>query len=201
MSRWHSYRGLLENMSGSFKWLSKKLTWDLRVQYRHWYSFLYIICPDESCEPVDLRYTSSQGVIYLFTLVTVGWIINPLATSLFNIVVLGAIELLSLGINLLQILQFYTKLQRNVTICHMICLVVCIELARSGSDNRGDIFILYLTIIITSEASIFPIFIRIFRGCVSEVVALSYSVSCLISIPEKLGFCFQYHRTVHGVCK
>ena len=40
-----------------------------------------------------------------------------------------------------------------------------------------------------------------FRGCVSEMVVLSYSVIYYIHIPGTLGLCFHYWCSVYGICK
>ena len=40
-----------------------------------------------------------------------------------------------------------------------------------------------------------------FRGCVSEMVVLSYSVIYYIYIPGTLGPCFHYWCSVYGICK
>ena len=40
-----------------------------------------------------------------------------------------------------------------------------------------------------------------FRGCVSEMVVLSYSVIYYIYIPGTLGPCFHYWWSVYGICK
>ena len=42
---------------------------------------------------------------------------------------------------------------------------------------------------------------HIFRGCVSEMVVLSYSVIYYIYIPGTLGPCFHYWCSVYGICK
>ena len=42
---------------------------------------------------------------------------------------------------------------------------------------------------------------HIFRGCVSEMVVLSYSVICYLCIPGTLGHCFHYWCSVYGICK
>ena len=42
---------------------------------------------------------------------------------------------------------------------------------------------------------------HIFRGCVSEMVALSYSAIYYIYIPGTLGPCFHYWCSVYGICK
>ena len=49
-----------------------------------------------------------------------------------------------------------------------------------------------------SVISTFPIVVLRFRGC--EVVGPSYSVSCFIHIPGKLGFCSHYYCAVYFVC-
>ena len=49
--------------------------------------------------------------------------------------------------------------------------------------------------------STFPIAVIFFRGCVSEMVVLSYSVIYYIYIPGTLGPCFHYWCSVHGICK
>ena len=40
-----------------------------------------------------------------------------------------------------------------------------------------------------------------FRGCVSEIVVLSYFVIYYIHIPGTRGPCFQYWCSVYGICK
>ena len=52
-----------------------------------------------------------------------------------------------------------------------------------------------------SEISTFPIVVIFFRGCVSEMVVLSYSVIYYIYIPGTLGPCFHYWCSVYGICK
>ena len=42
---------------------------------------------------------------------------------------------------------------------------------------------------------------HIFRGCVSEMVVLSYSVIHYIYIPGALGPCFHYWCSFYGICK
>ena len=63
------------------------------------------------------------------------------------------------------------------------------------------IFITHLIIIIKSEVSTFPIVVIFFRGCVSEMVVLSYSVIYYIYIPGKLGLCFHFLCSVYDFCK
>ena len=46
----------------------------------------------------------------------------------------------------------------------------------------------------------FPL-LSFFRGCVSEMVVLSYSVICYIYITGTLGHCFHYWCSVYGICK
>ena len=46
----------------------------------------------------------------------------------------------------------------------------------------------------------FPIVVVFFRGCVSEMVVLSYSVIYYIYIPATLGPCFYYWCSVYGIC-
>ena len=53
--------------------------------------------------------------------------------------------------------------------------VACVALAHSRSSIWKNIFITHL-IIIKSEISTFPIVVIFFRGCVSQMVVLSYSV-------------------------
>ena len=64
-----------------------------------------------------------------------------------------------------------------------------------------NIFITHFIIIIKSEVSTFPIVVIFFRGCVSEMVVLSYSVIYYIYIPGTLGPCFHYWCSVYGICK
>ena len=59
----------------------------------------------------------------------------------------------------------------------------------------------HASIIIKSEVSTFPIVVIFFRGCVSEMVVLSYSVIYYIYIPGTLGPCFHYWCSVYGICK
>ena len=61
--------------------------------------------------------------------------------------------------------------------------------------------IIIIIIIIKSEVSTFPIVVICFRGCVSEMVVLSYSVIYYIYIPGPLGPCFHYWCSVYGICK
>ena len=61
--------------------------------------------------------------------------------------------------------------------------VACVELAHSSLGDWKNIFITHLIIIIKSEVSTFPIVVLFFRGCVSEMVVLSYSVIYYIYIP------------------
>ena len=70
--------------------------------------------------------------------------------------------------------------------------VTCVELAHSSLGDWNNIFITHLIIIIKSEVSTFPIVVIFFRGCVSEMVVLSYSVIYYIYIPGKLGLCFHF---------
>ena len=64
-----------------------------------------------------------------------------------------------------------------------------------------NISITHLIIIIKSEVSTFPIVVIFFRGCVSEMVVLSYSVIYYIYIPGTLVPCFHYWCSVYGICK
>ena len=79
--------------------------------------------------------------------------------------------------------------------------VACVELAHSSLGDWKNIFITHLIIIIKSEVSTFPIVVIFFRGCVSEMVVLSYSVISYIYIPGKLGLCFHFWCSVYGICK
>ena len=79
--------------------------------------------------------------------------------------------------------------------------VACVELAHSSLGDWKNIFITHLIIIIKSEVSTFPIVVIFFRGCVSEMVVLSYSVIYYIYIPGKLGLCFHFWCSVYGICK
>ena len=47
----------------------------------------------------------------------------------------------------------------------------------------------------------FPFLSFFFRGCVSEMVVLSYSVIYYIYIPGTPGPCFHYWCSVYGICK
>ena len=74
----------------------------------------------------------------------------------------------------------------------------------TGLFELGDwknIFITHRIIIIKSEVSTFPIVVIFFRGCVSEMVVLSYFVIYCIYIPAILGPCFHYWCSVYGICK
>ena len=64
-----------------------------------------------------------------------------------------------------------------------------------------NIFITHLIIIIKSKVSTFPIVVVFFRGCVSEMVVLSYSIIYYIYIPGILGPCFYYWCSGYGICK
>ena len=79
--------------------------------------------------------------------------------------------------------------------------VACVELAHSSLGDWKYIFITHLIIIIKSEVSTFPIAVIFFRGCVSEMVVLSYSVIYYIYIPGKLGLCFHFWCSVYDFCK
>ena len=79
--------------------------------------------------------------------------------------------------------------------------VACVELAHSSLGDWKNIFITHLIIIIKSEVSTFPIVVIFFRGCVSEMVVLSYSVIYYIYIPGTPGPCFHYWCSVYGICK
>ena len=84
--------------------------------------------------------------------------------------------------------------------------VPCVELAHSNLGDWKDIFIIHLIIIIKSEVSTFPIVVIFFRGCVSEMVVLPYSVIYYIYISGTLGLCFNYLCSVYwcpvyGICK
>ena len=54
--------------------------------------------------------------------------------------------------------------------------VTCVELAHSSRGDWKDVPIIHLIIIIESEVSTSPIVVIFFRGCVSEMVVLPYSV-------------------------
>ena len=57
-----------------------------------------------------------------------------------------------------------------------------------------------LIIIIKSWISNFPIVVMSSHGCVSEVIAPSYSVNCFINIhPERLGFWTHYYCSVNDL--
>ena len=79
--------------------------------------------------------------------------------------------------------------------------VASVELAHSSLGDWKGIFITHLIIIIKSEVSSFPIVVIFFRGCVSEMVVLSYAVIYYIYIPRTLGPCFHYWCSVYGICK
>ena len=84
--------------------------------------------------------------------------------------------------------------------------VACVQLAHSNLGDWKDIFMIHLIIIIKSEVSTFPIVVIFFRGCVSEMVVLPYSVIYYIYISGTLGLCFNYlcsvyWCSVYGICK
>ena len=79
--------------------------------------------------------------------------------------------------------------------------VACVELAHSSLGDWKNLYITHLIIIIKSEISTFPIVVIFSRGCVSEMVVLSYSVIYYIYIPGTLGPCFHYWCSVYGICK
>ena len=79
--------------------------------------------------------------------------------------------------------------------------VACVKLAHSSLGDWKYISITHLIIIIKSEVSTFPIVVICFRGCVSEMVVLSYSVIYYIYIPGKLGLCFHFWCSVYDFCK
>ena len=87
----------------------------------------------------------------------------------------------------------------SITFCKY--RVAFVELAHSNLGYWKNIFITQLVIIIKSEISDFPIVVIFFRGCVSEMVVLSYSVIYYIYIPGTLGRCFHYVCSVYGICK
>ena len=71
---------------------------------------------------------------------------------------------------------------------------------------KGYISIIHLIIIIKSEVSTFPIVVIFFRGCVSEMVVLPYSVIYYTYISGTLGLCFNYLCSIYwcsvcGICK
>ena len=70
---------------------------------------------------------------------------------------------------------------------------------RSVASTVLNGFRLYLAQMITSTT--FPIVVIFFRGYVSEMVVLSYSVIYYIYIPGTLGPCFHYWCSVYGICK
>ena len=70
--------------------------------------------------------------------------------------------------------------------------VACVELAHSSLVDWKDISIIHLIFIIKSEVSTFPIVVIFFRGYVSEMVVLPYSVIVLLHIYlENTGTVFQ----------
>ena len=102
------------------------------------------------------------------------------------------------------------KVNRTCTLCNLkmfqikilyIYRVACVELAHSSLGDWKNISITHLIIIIKSEVSTFPIVVIFFRGCVSEMIVLSYSVIYYIYIPGTLGPCFHYWCSVYGICK
>ena len=64
-----------------------------------------------------------------------------------------------------------------------------------------DIFIAHVIIIIKSEVSTFPIVIILFRGCVPEMFATSYSITHCIYDPGKPGICFHHYCAIYDECK
>ena len=74
-------------------------------------------------------------------------------------------------------------------------------MAHSSLGDWKNIFITHLIIIIKSEVSTFPIVVIFFRGCVSEMVVLSYSVIYYIYILGKLGLCFHFWCSVYAIWK
>ena len=79
--------------------------------------------------------------------------------------------------------------------------VVDVQLAHFSIGDWKDLSIAHVIIIIKSEVSIFPIVIIFFRGCVSEMLVTSYSVTYCIYIPGKPGICFHYFCAVYDECK
>ena len=79
--------------------------------------------------------------------------------------------------------------------------VVCVQLAHFSMVDCKDVPIAHVIIIIKSEVSTFPIVIKFFRGCVSEMFVTSYSVTYCIYIPGKPGICFRYYCAVYDECK
>ena len=70
---------------------------------------------------------------------------------------------------------------------------VCVQLAHFTIGDWKDISIAHVIIIIKSEVSTFPIVIKFFCGCVSEMFVTSYYVTSCIYIPGKPGIYFHYH--------
>ena len=94
-----------------------------------------------------------------------------------------------------------SKMGLVLSITFAIYGVACVELAYSSLGDWKGIFITHVIIFIESEVSTFPIAVIFFRGCVSEMVVLSYSVIFYIHVPGTLGPCFHYWCSVYGVCK
>ena len=94
-----------------------------------------------------------------------------------------------------------SKMGLVLSISFYIYRVACVELAHSSLGDWKNISITHLIIIIKSEVSTFPIVVIFFRGCVSEMVVISYSVIYYIYIPGTLGPCFHYWCSVYGICK
>ena len=63
--------------------------------------------------------------------------------------------------------------------------VVYIQLAYFNLGDWKDISVAHVIIIIKSEVSTLPIVIIFFRGCVPEVLVISYFVTYCIYIPGK----------------
>ena len=68
-------------------------------------------------------------------------------------------------------------------------------------ERLTNLFIGFSKFITVYLLFIFPIVVIFFRGCVSEMVVLSYSVIYYIYNPGTLGPCFHYWCSVYGICK
>ena len=77
--------------------------------------------------------------------------------------------------------------------------VAYVQLAHSRKGDWKGVFITHLIIIIKSEVSVFPIVVIFFRGCVSEMVVLPYSVIDLKYIPGTPGPCLTL--LMSSICK
>ena len=102
----------------------------------------------------------------------------------------------------LRYISFYRKIKHSWTELILGRMAIeAIDWQKWWQGSLMYISITHLIIIIKSEVSTFPIVVIFFRGCVSEMVVLSYSVIYYIYIPGTLGPCFHYWCSVYGICK